>query len=143
MTFENANISKEEYVAYRLGEIDWRYKPMSNCSSQWTIDRERNIHMRCVSRTVPPDMGPHDPFWLFYWKTDYVIVHVQVTEHASQSNGWVARTILTKLEIPMALKTHKQEIVNDIREAMQAYGTGGVHCIAENFQSNFSVAYGV
>jgi len=73
MPFQNEHISDEDYRLHGLALLNQRYEPMSNCSSQWTIDRSRHVHMRCVSRVVPPEMGPHNPFWLFFWKTAYVI----------------------------------------------------------------------
>ncbi len=140
MPFENAHISKAEYEAYQLAEIDKRYIPMSYCSEQWTIDRGRNIHLRCVSRSVPPDMGPHDPFWLFFWKSSYVVFGVHISEHATKRNGWVAQKSLTRLELPEELVAFREEIVSDIKDALQTYGTGGVHCIAENFQLRLEIS---
>lgn len=138
MPFENALISKDEYEAYCLSEIDRNY-PLSNCSSQWTIDRSQNIHMRCVSRAVPSDMGPHDPLWLLFWKTDYVLFRIQIKEHATEQNGWVAHKALTQIELPESLKAAKSEIIRDIEAALKVYGTGGVHCKSKDFTLAFEV----
>lgn len=139
MSFENAYISKSEYEQYDLAEVDKKYVPMSYCDSAWTIDRARNIHMRSVSRTVPPDMGPHDPFWLFWWKTAYVVFETSTLQRATKDNKWRAHKTLTRLEVPPNLQMHIEEIVEDIEAALKVYGTGGVNCIAENYQLRFDV----
>lgn len=139
MAFENERITAEDYELHQLALIDRRYTPMSNCSSQWTIDRTRHVHMRYVSRTVPPEMGPRVPFWLLFWKTAYVIFEVSHLKHASQDNSWSAHVALTRLEIPGQLLAKKTEIVKDIEAALRVYGTGGVYCIAQKFQLRFDV----
>lgn len=139
MPFENERITAEDYELYQLASIDRHYVPMSNCSSQWAIDRSRLVHMRKVSRTVPPEMGPHTPFWLLFWKTAYVIFEVSHLEHASKDNCWTAHVALTRLEIPEQLLANRSEIVKDIKAALQVYGTGGVLCDAQNFRLRFVV----
>jgi hypothetical protein len=140
MPFENERITAADYALYQLALIDKRYQPMSNCSSQWTIDRERNVHMRCVTRTVPPEMGPHAPFWLLFWKTAYVIFEKSYLQHATRDNNWSAHAVLTRLEIPEQLLASKNEIIKDIEAALRVYGTGGIYCSAENFQLRFDVS---
>lgn len=140
MAFENARISQEEYEAYHLGEIDARYTPMNNVSSDWTIDRERNIHMRTVSRTVPPDMGPINPFRLFFWKNDYVMFECKQTQRAKEHNNWCSHQTLVRLEIPENLRSQRSEIVSDIEEALKAYRTGGIYSKAPHFKLKLSVS---
>ena len=140
MPFVNARITPKEYEQYRLGEIDKNYAPMSNVSSQWTLDRDRNIHMRVVSRTVPPDMGGHDPFQLFWWKTGYVIFGCKYLQHATKDNDWQSHQKLTRLEIPASLLRHRDEIIEDVRHALTAYGTGGVYCLAEGYKLKFELS---
>jgi hypothetical protein len=138
MSFENARITAEEYERYQLATVDKKW-PLSNCSSQWTIDRERNVHMRAVSRTVPLDIGPHNTFWLLFWKSAYVRFECQHVQHASKSNGWHNHQVLTMLEVPDQLSEFASEIVADIEEALKTYGTGGIHCIAQGFHLKLDV----
>lgn len=138
MAFENARITSEEYVLHDLASVDKKW-PMHNCSSQWTIDRDRNVHMRQISRTVPPDMGFVSPFWMMFWKSAYVQFECDVVQHATADNDWCAHKILSRLEIPAQLKCNTGEIVADIEAALTTYGTGGLHCIAKGFSLKFDV----
>jgi hypothetical protein len=140
MPFVNEHIPHTEYQARGLGEIDKRYTPMSSVSSDWTIDRERDIHMRQVSRTVPTDMGPHTPFFLLWWKSAYVVFACAILQFANKHNGWHGHKRLTRLEIPDDLLPYRSEIVADIESALLVYGTGGVYCKAENFSLTFDIA---
>lgn len=139
MAFENAYITSAEYEQFQLAQVDAEFGPMSRCSSQWTIDRVRNIHMRQVTRTVPSDMGPHEPFWLFFWKSDYVRFACKHLRHATQENDWNARLALVRLDIPTQLHAARSEILHDIEAALQVYGSGGVHSIAKRFHLEFDV----
>ncbi len=134
MPFVNAIISPAEYKEFELDQIDSHYTPVSNVSSQWTIDRAKEVHMRVVSRTVPPDLSPQEPFQLLWWKTDYVVFGCTHLQYAAKANSWRSHQLLTRLEIPASLMNHRDEIIEDIRLALTAYGTGGVYCVADNFK---------
>lgn len=137
MGFENAYITAAEYFQYGLADIDKRYEPMMSCSSDWTIDREHGMHMRSASRVVPPDSGPKGPYWLFFWKTGYVIFECEVIQPASEHNNWTAHKRLSCIELPEHLALHKVEIIRDIESALIAWGTGGVYCKAKDFKLVF------
>lgn len=122
MQFVNARITKEEYIDFGLNEVDQKYRPMKSISSSWTIDRERNIHLRTVSRNVPPEMGPIKPFHLFFWKSAYVIFECDFIQHSNEGNNWCAIQELTKLEIPPELEKIRAEIIQDIKAALTVRG---------------------
>lgn len=54
MTFINEYVPLEDIATYRIKEIDKLYIIGGTGSSQWTIDRERNIYLRQVGH------GPRD-----------------------------------------------------------------------------------
>lgn len=139
MAFVNARITKEEYECFGLGEVDKKYNPMKNVSSDWTIDRERKVHMRTVSRTVPPDMGPINPFCLFFWKSDYVIFECKHVQFAKEDNDWCSHQTLIRLEISEALNPYRNEIIKDIEKALIVYGTGGIYCKAPYFNLKLNI----
>jgi hypothetical protein len=122
MPFVNERISEADYKSFGLEEVDKKYKPMKYVSSTWAIDRERNIHIRTVSRTVPPDMGPINPFHLFFWKSDYVIFECRHIQHSNEENDWSAIQEIIRLEIPSSLIEHREQIISDIKPALEAIG---------------------
>ena len=138
MPFENAPITTEEYERFQLAAIDKEW-PLSRRSSQWTIDRERNIYLLSVSRTVPPDRSAHDPFWLIFWKSAYFCFECRQIEHASKENGWRGHQALTRLEVPEQLKAYRSAILADIEAGLATYGTGGIYCEAKGFELKLDV----
>jgi len=120
LPFINERISEADYAAFELEKVDDKYKPMKHVSSSWAIDRERNIHIRTVSRSVPPDMGPINPFHLFFWKTDYVIFECRHIQHSNKDNDWSAIQEIVRLEIPSGLTSYRSEIIKDIKPALEA-----------------------
>lgn len=69
MTFINERISKEDRKFYELDKIDekfvWGLK-----SRDWTIDKDRNIYLRCVRRGIEKS---HQSTWTFYWSGGLII----------------------------------------------------------------------
>ena len=68
MAFVNEYTPAEDIEKYGLEEIDKKFVVGGTNSSQWTIDRGRDIYLRCVARGAAnqPEIF-NQTTWTFYW----------------------------------------------------------------------------
>ena len=85
MPFVNEYISPEDAAKYHLAEIDANFHG-GNISRQWTIDRERDIYLRNLSRGREEETR-HESLWTFYWKGTPLTVRLDLLEVAGNPGG--------------------------------------------------------
>jgi hypothetical protein len=127
MAFINEYVSPEDFEKYGLKEIN-RKCYMGNDFNDWTIDKERDIYLRWIGQGPPPI----DPFWHFhlYW-------HGALFKVFIGHGGANHLRSLVDMELPKELEPHKEEVIGDLKEALQAFGEFGLHSINENINVTF------
>jgi len=128
MAFVNERIPAEDVEKYGLAEIDESVF-RSNHNRAWTIDRERNIYLRQVATPYHPDESS-DRFtqWTFFWKGTLLWFERRMIDfRGEQNNPYWLHFKVSKFEIPESLKAHREEIYNDLREAVSEQRAGGVY----------------
>lgn len=134
MAFVNEYIPKEDFEKYNINAID-RQAPGTVVSARdWTVDRARNIYLR---QTSGPDRD--DPstwtssWWSFYWKGELLWLKREALGITEEADGLRhAHVRITDFNIPERLAAHEEEIRQDLREAFNAYGGGGVFSRSSN-----------
>lgn len=151
MTFVNEYIPQDDIVRYHIKEIDQRVGLHRRTNSDdWTIDRERDIYLRCV------EMGNfefrHQSAWTFYWHGELIWVELEMLGCSSERNapGWsrkrIVKLCLMDVEsnhLPERLMPQRGEVLKDIEEALLAYKDGGVYSATTTYDLTLEVAEGV
>ena len=129
MPFVNEYISPEDAEKYTLAEIDVQLRA-GGISQQWTIDRERDIYLRIVSRGREEE-DRHESLWSFYWKGTPLLLRLDLLDAGGKagSMGW-SRWQLVYLNgskgLPAAMKPNQQRILDDLKEALTTYKDSGI-----------------
>lgn len=136
MTFINEKISEKYKKIYELDKIDEKFS-WGLKSRDWTVDKERNIYLRCVKRGIEKS---HQSTWAFYWKGELIVF---VLENISTSGvaGGVrhGHKRVKEIEIPLCLEGNRDEIINDLKEALTAYKDGGVFSTASSYKLTLDI----
>jgi hypothetical protein len=151
MAFVNEYIPKEDFEKYGIHEIDRQAPARSNNRRDWTIDRERDIYLRQVSTGSFDDEETHISWWTFYWKGTLLwfrreplgtsVMGADGMRHASSRIYFLnvpeapetpRQEIISimrsqKSELPESLEAQRPEIYQDLRDAFNIYGGGGVY----------------
>ena len=125
MAFVNEYIPAEDVKKYGIKEIDKRFVTGGTKSDQWTIDRERDIYLRCVSRGREEFRS--ESTWTLYWRGSLIYVDLKLTDGGGTrgGHGWSHYKLL-RAEIPTHLEAQRADILKDLKEALTAYKGGGV-----------------
>jgi hypothetical protein len=125
MGFVNEYISDVDVKKYNLKEVDKKYVVGGVCARDWTIDRDRDIYLRMVSRGR--EEIAHQTTWTFFWNGELIEVGIDFID----STGGVGkpswgRKRIRKLTLPDSLANRREEVIEDLKEALTAYKDGGV-----------------
>lgn len=132
MGFFNERISSEDANEYNLSEIDKKFVVGGTRSRSWTIGRERNMYIRIVSQGRE-DIG-HQTTWTFFWGGELLVVELDNISTDGEPGGRrQGHKKLRKLVIPKHLEVRRQDILNDLKEALTAYKDGGVYATASEY----------
>ncbi len=152
MPFVNEKISDEDRQRYDLDAFEGRFRSPSP-SSDWAIDRERDIFLRTICnaprKNEPGDReARYEKDFQFHWKGYEYLVSTRRLD-AQELATWtgelfqsdnvyeedaellrfylrhIGEVIKPRADAPSALRTHRQQILNDL-EAALAFGCGGV-----------------
>jgi hypothetical protein len=136
MRFVREKISGEDIVAYGLKEINDDFFVVG-FSNGWVIDRSRNIYLRWM-RYYRED--PSEAQFTFFWK-DVLLDLNLFSSHPPDDDTFERKTTWTLATIPLALtpelKVHREQILNDLREALIAYGSFGMSSTSQNHEAEF------
>jgi hypothetical protein len=151
MPFVNEKISDEDRQRYDLDAFEGRFRsPIP--SPDWAIDRERDIFLRTIyNETRKKEPGDrearYEKDFQFHWKGyEYLVATRRIS--AKDLEAWpgelfqsdnvyedgarvlrfylrhIGEVIKPRADAPSALRTHRQQILNDL-EAALAFGSGG------------------
>ncbi|MDR0467384.1 MAG: hypothetical protein LBG67_00870 [Campylobacteraceae bacterium] len=125
MAYVNEKISDEDYEKYNLAEIDKRLR-ISNPSSAWTIDREREIWLRLYRQTTDRDNFGEEIYtiWDFYRKGYLISVKTEGIKwvHDKERNEVYQYLKILSLEIPKEIENEKEQILKELKKAFEESG---------------------
>ncbi|MCW4454506.1 hypothetical protein OK348_06825 [Flavobacterium sp. MXW15] len=143
MPFVNEYIPPEDEEKYRLAEIDAKFNG-GNRTRQWTIDRERDIYFRNLSRGREEETR-HQSIWTFYWKGTPLTLRLDLLDawgKVGEPGGGHWRLVFLNGTngLPPALKGHRQAILDDLKQALLAYKDGGVFSVKTDYTVTLDLA---
>ena len=128
MAFVNEYIPEEDFEKYEIREIDRQAPATIIWRRDWTIDRERDIYLRQVSRGYFDADETHISWWTFYWKGTLLWFRlepfgeiVRGEDGLRHGSYWIK-----EFTLPESLQDQRQAIYQDLRDAFNIYGGGGV-----------------
>lgn len=136
MPFVNEYISPEDAEKYCLRDIDAKVIG-GNKSRDWTIDRDRNIYLRNVSMGRDEDTK-HESLWTFFWKGTPLTLRLDLIGGSGKPGnpGW-SHWLLVYLNgtngLPPPLRDFKQDVLEDLRQALTAHKDGGVFSVNTDY----------
>lgn len=138
MPFVNEYVSSDDKAKYRLSEIDAKF--FGGVSRQWTIDRERDIYLRLLSRGSEQD-SLHRQTWSLYWKGELLTLRLDVVDGAGALGqpGWTHWRLIS---MGAPLSVARDELLVGLREALTAYKDGGVYAAASHYVVTLDDAQG-
>lgn len=90
---------------------------------KWTIDRERDAYLVVTDVLGGGYEGtPPDYFYVLYWKGELVPFAAERHLSGSKTDDIVLTWKMHRLDIPSALQERKEEVMQLIREALDAQG---------------------
>jgi hypothetical protein len=133
MPFVNEFILPEDVEKYGLQEIDKHFIGGGTNARDWTIDRERDIYLRNVAHGggAEPEIR-NQTTWTFYWSGDRLTLRLDLLDGRG-GNGepgwshWKLVWLNGSNGLPEHLKQSKEQILDDLREALTAYRGAGVY----------------
>lgn len=123
MSFVNEVVPTADIERYGLQEIN-RIFLKADCSYEWTIDRERDVYLRWMLNDRENSI---EHTFSFYWKG--AIFTIQLRAKGESARGGSGHTSWTSLKIDGSaeiLKSHKEEILSDLKNALREYGEAGL-----------------
>ncbi|NKI93551.1 hypothetical protein [Rhizobacter sp. SG703] len=132
MAFSNEYISDADVKKYDLESIDQKFVVGGTHSRDWTIDRDRNIYLRVVTRGR--EEMAHVSTWTLFRHGDLVAVELELqgtTGGVAQASS--AYIKVRRTDLPEHLQALRSDVLADFREALVAYGDGGVFNTATSF----------
>ena len=143
MPFVNEYISPEDAEKYCLRDIDAKVIGR-NESRDWTIDRSRDIYLRNVAMGRNEDTK-HESLWTFYWKGSLLTLRLDLRggQGAAGAPGW-SHWLLVYINgsegLPSPLAPHRQNVLDDLQQALTAYKDGGVFAVNTSYNVTLDLA---
>ncbi len=143
MAFVNEIITEEDRKKYGIEEIDKRFIVGNTHDMSWTIDRERDIYLRCVARGR--EDSRHKSTWTFHWCGELMTVCLEMLDGGGQrgGHGWshykLVNCYLKGFFIPDRLLDRRDEIIADLRAALAAYGDGGIYSTTSSHETTLTI----
>lgn len=137
MSFVNERVSATDADKYGLNEIDRRYVVGGTSSRDWAIDRERGVYLRYVRHPDREGGATRYAIWHLFWKGEIVeaAIESEVTGIGQAHRTAVYR--LVRLALPPLLQAEREGVIALLTEALQAYGSAGVHSKESTFSMSF------
>jgi hypothetical protein len=120
MSFVNEIIGEED-----KSKIDWtKFKawPFSQPHKpwKWTIDKERNAFLVSLEGCGP--YGERPEVFVLCWRKEIIRFEAEIHSDSEAATGFDLFWIIRNLGIPDSLKLKREEIIDDLKEAIEAYG---------------------
>ena len=139
MAFVNEEIPEADVEKYGLEKIDNELLSIGKTYSRsWTIDRARDIYLRCVARGR--DELSHISTWTFSWKGALIWFKWEIIDFKGARNApcWM-HLRLYDFKIPEAVQNHREEIFRDLHDAFLAYKTAGIYTTCTEYSMQLDV----
>ena len=124
MGFVRENIPEADIVAYGLREINDDLFVVG-FGNGWVIDRTRNIYLRWIRLDKE---SPSTMQFTFFWKG--FLLELDLISSSPDDATFEENTTWTlahqPLDLPPELEAHRDEILQDLRDALTAYGSFGM-----------------
>jgi hypothetical protein len=138
MTFVNEHISKEDVEKYSLESIDKKFIVGGTNSRSWTIDRERDVYLRNLTRGREENRS--ESGWSLFWHGEWIYLELSVVGADGKPGGagwthWKLRTI----ELPEQLKSKRAEILADLKDALIVYKDFGIYSVCTDYTVTLDV----
>ena len=125
MAFVNERIPEADAKKYGLEAIDHYLSGGGETNSRaWTINRARDIYLRCVARGR--DEESQLSTWIFYWKGALIWFRREALGVEKKPDGLRHARSRLMLTLPEHLTSRREEICQDLRDAFRTYGGGGI-----------------
>ena len=139
MAFVNERIPEVDVKKYGLEAIDDSLLGAGRTISRaWTIDRARDIYLRCVARGR--DEESQLSTWTFYWKGALIWFKREGLAFKGERGGpcWLHFKVYD-FKIPEAIQSHREEIFQDLREAFLAYRGAGIYATCTEYSQQLDI----
>lgn len=116
-------ISEADVARHGIWAINRRFIK-SNHQPEWTRDHARDLYLREVARG-------RDEYWqevdfTFYWQGNLYVLRLQHSAGGVRGgDGWASYELVTLSPEP-ADTSDREQLLIDLKEALIAYGAGGV-----------------
>lgn len=143
MAFVNEHIPEADLAKYGIEEIDKRFVVGNTHDYSWTIDRERDIYLRCVARGR--EEANYKSTWIFYWHSELMTVCLEMLDAGGQrgGHGWSHYKLVDCYKKGFFISSHlldsRDEIIADLKEALIAYGDGGIYSTTTSHETTLTV----
>jgi len=138
MPFVNEHISPKDVAKYGLEAIDKNFIVDGTNSRSWTIDRERNIYLRNVTRGREEYKSQSG--WTFFWDEQWFYLELETLDAGGKPDGpcWSHKR-LRRIELPEQLKGKRGEILADLKDALTAYKDFGIFSVSTEYTVTLDV----
>jgi len=138
MAFVNEYISQEDREKYGLDEIDKKFIVGGAKARDWTVDKDRNMYLRNVAN------GREEFFyittWTFYWHGELIVFEKKGISTTGPIDGdRYHHGKILRIDIPQDMQSSKEQIIEDLKEALTAYKDGGIFSKAKGFTLTLDV----
>lgn len=123
MSFVNEFVSNADVKKYDLDEVNYKFWK-ADSRFDWTINRERDIYLRWM-KSGRGESGLQQEFSL-YWDGTLLAVRMSSSCVLRQDGTKALIWKLHHLVLPGAMKARRDEIIEDLKEALTVYKTDGV-----------------
>lgn len=138
MTFVNEKITKEDVEGYGLASVSNQFVVGRVPPTTWTIDRERNMYLRVVSRGR--EEFYYQSTWTFFWKGDLIVFNLDFLSSSGEvDEDQVGHKRLYNFRMPDKVKFVKDEMLADLRSALETYKDGGVYATAKSYELKLDI----
>lgn len=145
MAFVNEDIPSDDFKNYKIKKIQTRLGGGS--STQWTINRERNIFLHRLHGGGREPERSHIAEWIFFWKSQVFIleIHLLDTKGARNAPTWSHKEVHSiqiyddsqtqrwRKSLPENLKASCDELFFDLEEALLAYKSRGIYSTCTDY----------
>ena len=127
MPYVNEKMSDEDFEKYDFETFIEKFG-FRTPRFDWTIDRQRDIWLREYYELTDIEENLGAELWTdwgFYWKGSFVVVRTKCIKRTRSDEGVCYGYVkILKFAIPKEAEQYKQEILKDLKEALEASHLG-------------------
>jgi hypothetical protein len=137
MAFVNECIPKEDKKKYNITSRNLFYRA---CSSDWVVDRERDVFL--VLRASHGGAEGISPMqnWAFHWRghlLDVLLLNVSTGGDERTGHAWSHKRVLRIDPLTAELEAQRTQIMSDLRDALTVHRVSGLHSEFKSYEVIF------